>query len=112
MSYQRERDEFIGRMSTEGLQVTDGAIPPHFRKADPVRTHRSRVAALVVGIALALVATAATAQSKVYVTEHGKKYHTSADCRSLRSSTVKTIDLKDIGDRTLCTICAHRKAKS
>jgi hypothetical protein len=68
--------------------------------------------ALLAAIILAAVVTAATAQSTVYVTAHGKKYHTSADCRSLRSSTVLSINLADVGDRTLCTICAHRKTST
>jgi hypothetical protein len=73
-----------------------------------MRPNRSRIA--LAAVLLAVLASSAVAQSKVYVSASGKKYHTHADCRALKSSTVKTIDLKDIGDRTLCAICAHRKA--
>ncbi len=57
-------------------------------------------------LALTLLTNSATT-SKVYVTEHGKKYHLYQNCMSLKSSHVITIDISKIGDRELCKICKH-----
>jgi hypothetical protein len=77
------------------------------------RTNRARLAAIVVAAVLGV--SSVYAQSTVYATARGKKYHTYADCRSIKSSsTVKTLSLEDAqkAGLDLCSICAKRSSSS
>ena len=65
---------------------------------------------------LALVSTTIYADpTEVYVTKSGKKYHTHANCPSLKRSTTvtKTTEDQAIKDnKELCGLCAKRKPKT
>jgi len=58
-----------------------------------------------------MFSTIASAQQKVYTTEHGQKYHTDINCQYLKNRKVLTIDIKDIGNRELCSVCKKRSEK-
>ncbi len=46
--------------------------------------------------------------AKVFITENGSRYHLYQNCRSLKSSVLRTIDIKEVGKKTICLICKHR----
>lgn len=47
----------------------------------------------------------------VYLTQHGKTYHTSRDCIGLKHGKIYVSDehQAQVHGLTLCSICAHRK---
>ena len=66
----------------------------------------------VVLIGLLAVAAAGRADTTVYVTDHGHKYHTHRDCIALRNAKpehVHTVQLSSVHGLDLCGICARRK---
>lgn len=74
-----------------------------------MRPNRSRI--ILAAIVVSLLGITAGAQSRVYVTEHGRTYHTHSDCRYLKGKSPKTIGLADIGFRALCSVCRKKDAK-
>lgn len=58
--------------------------------------------------------TAISVASIVYVTAHGKVYHTHADCMSLAKSKPlqTTAELATSHGLTICKVCQHRDATS
>lgn len=66
---------------------------------------------LVTTVFIGLWTAGVIAQSKVFITEHGSRYHLYSNCRSLAKSDWKETTLDKVGDRTLCAICKHRHFK-
>ena len=88
------------------------AIPPEGREDRMLTRSRARLALVAAIVLTAAVGVAAQSQT-VYITAHGKKYHTSADCPSLkRSQHVEAVTFDKVGDRTLCSLCQKRDAKT